>query len=614
MSEPLTVRALARSTWHDFLRARRALFIYEILFKLVEAWLLVPAAALVLAIILSRAGHVAVSNRDILTFLLTPLGLLYAALLTTVAVALLLLEQAGIMVLADLASSSERPPVKQMLRAAPGKSLRIIKLGAVQAALLALALVPFVLLAILTYAVFLSEHDIYFYWKERPPVFWLAASIGGVLSLAAFAVSAWFYVRWAFALPILLFESTSSRAALRASRERVRGVGWRVGFFLVGWLAGVLLLGVVLEAGFRLFAVAVLDRAGVRPIVVIVVLLLAHAGLLASLAFVLVMGFGLITRQLYLLRNQQLGLVAQDGRWPGPGKERPISPWSWRLAWLSLPLFLVAPLALWISLSRYVKERPLVQVTAHRGHARAAPENTLSAMRKAIESGADYAEMDVQQTADGKVVLLHDRDLKRVAGVSRRLDELTYDEVRQLDVGSWFDPAFAGERVPTLAEVINVCRGKIRLNIELKFFGSDRRLAQAVVDIVREQGIESDCLITSLNYDALLEVKQHDPGLRTGIIVAHALGDVSRLEVDALSVRADFLSDELLRSAHRHGKEVHAWTVNDPREMTRLMNRGVDNIITSDPDLAVQVRNEWASLTGSERLVLASRVLLGLNP
>jgi glycerophosphoryl diester phosphodiesterase len=235
-------------------------------------------------------------------------------------------------------------------------------------------------------------------------------------------------------------------------------------------------------------------------------------------------------------------------------------------------------------------------------------------MRKAIESGADYAEMDVQQTADGKVVLLHDRDLKRVAGVSRRLDELTYEEVRHLDVGSWFDPAFAGERVPTLAEVISLCRGKIRLNIELKFFGSDRRLAQAVVDIVREQGLESDCLITSLNYDALMEVKQQHAGLRTGIIVAHALGDSSRLEVDALSVRADFLSDELLRSAHRQGKEVHAWTVNDPREMTRLMNRGVDNIITSDPDLAVQVRNEWASLTGPERLVLASRVLLGLDP
>lgn len=615
MNEHLAVSALAKSVWRDFLRARRALCIYEISFKLVEAWLLVPAVAVVLAALLSRSGHVAVSNLDILDFLLTPWGLIYAALLGVVAVALLLVEQAGVMVLVALSSSSQRPPFKQMLRAASGKVLRIVQLGAIQAALIALALVPFVLLALLTYRILLSEYDSYFYLKERPPEFWLAAGIGGLVLLAALAVGTALYVRWAFALPILVFENQSPRAALRTSRERVRGVGWRVSVILVGWLAGTVLLGVVVEAAFRLLAATILDNAGERPIVLIVLLLIAKGALLASLSFVLVVGFGLLTRRLYLLRTEQLGLFPQQSWEAIPGKEKSISPWNWRLAaWLSVPLFLLAPLALWGALSRYAKERPLVLVTAHRGHARAAPENTLSAMRKAIESGADYAEMDVQLTADGKVVLLHDRDLKRVAGVSRRLDELSYDEVRRLDVGSWFDPAFSGERVPTLAEVIELCRGKIRLNIELKFFGPDRQLVREVVDIVREQDFESDCLVTSLNYDALLEVRQRDPRLRTGIIVAHALGDINRLEVDALSVRADFLSDALLRSAHGGGKEVHVWTVNEAREMFGLVKRGVDNIITSDPDLAIHVRNEWTSLSGSERLVLASRLLLGLDP
>ena len=134
------------------------------------------------------------------------------------------------------------------------------------------------------------------------------------------------------------------------------------------------------------------------------------------------------------------------------------------------------------------------------------------------------------------------------------------------------------------------------------------------MDIVRQQQFESDCLITSLNYDALVEVKQREPRLLTGIIVAHALGDINRLEVDALSVRADFLTDQLMHSAHRDGKEVHVWTVNEARQMFALMKRGVDNIITSDPDLAVQVRDEWANLSGTERMVLASRLLLGLDP
>ena len=615
MNEHLTVSALAKSVGRDFLRARRALCIYEIGFKLAEAWLLAPAVAVVLAAILSRSGHVAVSNLDILDFLLTPLGLVYAALFGVVAVALLLFEQTGVMVLAAMSSSSERPPFKQMLRAAFGKLLRIVQLGAIQAALLALALVPFGLLALLTYRVLLSEYDIYFYLKERPPAFWLATVIGGLLLVAALALSTALYVRWAFALPILVFENQSSRAALRASRERVRGVAWRVCFVLVGWLVGVVVLAAVAEAGFRFLAAAILDNAGERPVILIVLLLLAKGALVATLSFILVVGFGLLTRRLYLLRSEHLDLFPQHDWKAIPESEKRISSWNWRLAaWLSLPLFLLAPLALWSALSRYVKERPMVQVTAHRGHARAAPENTLSAMRKAIESGAEYAEMDVQLTADGKVVLLHDRDLKRVAGVSRRLDELSYDEVRQLDVGSWFDPAFSGEYVPTLAEVIALCRGKIRLNIELKFFGPDRRLVREVVDIVREHNFESDCLVTSLDYDALLEVRQRDPRLRTGIIVAHALGDINRLEVDVLSVRADFLSDQMLRSAHGDGKKVHVWTVNEARQMFGLMKRGVDNIITSDPDLAVQVRNDWASLSGPERLVLASRLLLGLDP
>ncbi|HEY8505745.1 MAG TPA: glycerophosphodiester phosphodiesterase family protein, partial [Gemmataceae bacterium] len=206
------------------------------------------------------------------------------------------------------------------------------------------------------------------------------------------------------------------------------------------------------------------------------------------------------------------------------------------------------------------------------------------------------------------------RDLKRVAGDSRRLADLTYEEVRRLDVGSWFDPSFAGERVPTLAEAIGLARGRIKLNIELKYFGPDRGLAAEVARLIRDERFESDSLVTSFEYDALRKVKQELPGVRTGFIVAHALGDVTRLEVDVLNVRADHLSDGLLRAAHRHGREVHAWTVNDPREMIRLMKRGVDNILTSDPDLLVRVRGEWAGLTDAERLLLASRLLLGLAP
>jgi glycerophosphoryl diester phosphodiesterase len=262
LSNALTGSELAKCVWRDFLRARRALYIYELSFKLIEAWLLVPAVAVVLAAILAGSGHVAVSNEDILAFLLTPLGLLYGAIFGFVAAALLLFEQAGVMVLADLCSPCEPPPFKRMLRAFFGKLLRIFQLGALQAALLAVALAPFALLAFLTYRILLSEFDIYFYLKERPPAFWWAASIGGLIFLAALALTTALYVRWSLALPIMVFENQFSRAALRTSSERVRGAAWRIGVALVGWLAGVVLLGVIVEAGFRLLAAAILSNAG----------------------------------------------------------------------------------------------------------------------------------------------------------------------------------------------------------------------------------------------------------------------------------------------------------------------------------------------------------------
>jgi glycerophosphoryl diester phosphodiesterase len=237
----------------------------------------------------------------------------------------------------------------------------------------------------------------------------------------------------------------------------------------------------------------------------------------------------------------------------------------------------------------------------------------LSAVRKSIESGADYAEIDVQLTSDGVIMLLHDRDLKRVASDPRRIADVTYADVRKLDVGSWFGPAFAGERVPTLAEVIDLAKGKIKLNIELKFYSRDRQLARDVARLIRDKQFLGDCIITSLDFDALPVAQAEAPGVRTGLIIATALGDVSRLKLDAISVRAGALTNEMIRRAHRANKEVHVWSVKDPREMARLIQRGADNLITDDPDVAIRVRDEWESLSWSDKLVLTARLLLGIE-
>ncbi len=612
-NDPLALSKLLPASWRDFLRSHRPLIQFELQFKLLEAILIVPAVTWLLTAVVARSGRFAVGNRDILDFLLTPLGLIYASLLAASTVGLRLIEQAALMQIVDSDDPTHRPPALESLPALIRHLLTILKLGVLKSALILLALTPFGLLAWLTWVTLLSEHDIYFYLRNRPPVFHVAVAIGVLLAACAIATFSWLYVRWSLSTTCLLSQGGTAHAQLRASRTLVHGDSCRIAFILLLWHALGLGGTLSLQALLRMTAHFLLEDPAESPLWSIPVLLAIQALLVAISAFVWAVGLAILTRRIHLARSGQAALCPTT---PTSSPPIPRNVFLRRLTALSLPLLLTASLFLGIPFLRELHQtQPIrVAVTAHRGHARAAPENTLSALRRAIESGADYAEIDVHATADGVIVLLHDRDLKRVAGDPRRLSDLTLDQLRSLDVGSWFAPEFAGERVPTLAEAIDLCRGKIKLHIELKFFDPNNNLARQVARLIHDERFESESLVASFRYEALIEARRENPQLRAALTLAQSLGDPSRLDLNALSVRADFLSDDLLRSAQSRGLEVHVWTINNRDQMTRLIKRGVDNILTSDPDLLIEVRNELAALSPTDRLLLNARLLLGLNP
>lgn len=608
------VRTLVSLVWRDFRQSRRPLVVFSFVFELAKVWLIAPVVALGLAAVLSFAGHIAVSNKDVLDFFLTPGGALFAFWALCVTVCLQFFEQAGIMSLVTLIGSGEPRGVAGILAAAFPRPARVAKLGLMKLAVISVVLLPFVLVLWGIYKGFLSRQDINYYLAGRPPEFWIAVVAGSLTLLGALFVCAFLLVRWSFALPIILFENVSPVAALGMSQERVRGAFWRVGACLIGWMLGSIIFGYLLESGFRMVASYLLGTAGEKPIGLLLALLILQGGILATWSFITVVGLALVTKRLNDMRKAQLGIGQAEIPTGGAPNREEFGNQKWRLNLVLLPIMIVAPITLWANLGRYSAGGPPVMVTAHRGHSRGALENTLSAICKAIESGADFAEIDVALTADGVVVLLHDRDLKRVAGDPRRVDEISFEEICKLDVGSWFGADFRGERVPTLSEVIQLAKGKIKLNIELKFYGSEKRLTREVAQLIDDLNFENDCIVTTFNYEAVVDLKHYNSGIRAGLIIAHALGDVSRLDLEVLSVRADWLTDQVLHQAHRRGREVHVWTVNSPVEMARLIKRGVDNIITDDPDELVRVRNEWNSLTETERILLASRMLLGLEP
>lgn len=227
------------------------------------------------------------------------------------------------------------------------------------------------------------------------------------------------------------------------------------------------------------------------------------------------------------------------------------------------------------------------EITAHRGSSQMAPENTMAALERAMEEMADYSEIDVQVTSDGVVVLCHDLDLKRVAGVSRRLQDMTWEEAKELDVGSYFSKAYKGERIPTLEQALEACKGRMKLNIELKDMGKSSSLPEQVVQLVKEQDMEEQCVLTSVSLSYLKRVKEADPDIKTGQILSAVYGRCYEEEyADFISIRSSFVTRSLVEAAHEYGKAVHVWTVNRKAELERIQHLGVDNVITDYPAAA----------------------------
>ena len=234
-----------------------------------------------------------------------------------------------------------------------------------------------------------------------------------------------------------------------------------------------------------------------------------------------------------------------------------------------------------------------VQISAHRGWPKVAPENTMPAFEAALESGADYIELDVQLTKDGELVVFHDDTIERTTDGKGVLSSMTYNELQQLSAGSWFrdDGSFDYVKIPKFSEVLELVRGQVLLNIEIKSHGNVTATAEKVVEMIEEYDLKSSCYVTSFSYQALKKVKELDPKIKTALIAHIAPSTVySQMKyIDAISINYLFVNQSVINYAHHSGKKVFVWTVDRSAEMKKMIALGVDNIITNRPDKAIEV-------------------------
>lgn len=246
---------------------------------------------------------------------------------------------------------------------------------------------------------------------------------------------------------------------------------------------------------------------------------------------------------------------------------------------------------------RLVHPKRTVALAAHRGASAVAPENTLAAVQKALDSPADYIEVDVHQTLDAQLVLMHDATLNRTTTGEGDLSTVSLAQLKELDAGSWFHPAFKNERVPTLEEVLQLVQGRKKLLIELKK-GREMRsqIGHRAVALIQKYAAREWCVIQSFHDELLEQVWQHAYPVTTHKLIvgkvpllpvyfdtALRLGSFAKYHrVAAINVNQAFATRGFVNHVHHAGFQTFVWTVDDPAAINRFINRGVDGIISNN--------------------------------
>lgn len=230
-------------------------------------------------------------------------------------------------------------------------------------------------------------------------------------------------------------------------------------------------------------------------------------------------------------------------------------------------------------------------VIAHRGASGHAPENTMAAFLRALAMGAPAIELDVHQTLDHELVVAHDDDLKRCGRDKRRLKNVHWDDISALDVGSWFDKSFTGERLPRLEDVYDILPKSVELHVEIKRGSSVYPgIEERVVDLIHKRDAVARTLVSSFDHDALYSVRSLDEKIRLGYLLGlttlkTALREMAEIDAESLNLSARQTTARIVKAAHERDRKVLVYTVNTPVERDRLQKLGVDGIFCNYPEL-----------------------------
>ncbi len=613
---PATRPPIVQESLQCFRASWKPLVVTDLLYKVLAFIVLIPLLAIVLRIFVGLGGQPAVADFEIVHFLLGPLGWLCAIVAGAYWLAIVAWEQASLLAIIAAWRNDQSLPPLPALRYTARQWLPISQLTSWLAGLGLLFAVPWLVLGGFLYRGLLGAHDINFYLTEPSSEFRAALGLGFTLLSLFLGVGLYLVSGWFVALPCMLFEQRTARQAMARSWQLAAGSRRSIFTSLCLWLFVVVLVHTLFSTAIHglgrwlsLGQSESVDRlAGAIGLVLVL-----HALAALSLNVLAATSFAIM-----LFAHYQALAAAGTREIPLLSASHETASWPrFTMNWFRLVSLLVIAVLLTLvvgyQLVADLDPQDRVQIMAHRGASDVAPENTLAAIQAAVAAGADWVEIDVQETRDGEVVVIHDSDLMKVARNPLKIWDASFGDLAGIDIGSWFDTRFADQRVLRLGELLAYCKGKIKVIIELKYYGHDFQLEQRVAEIVDDLAMAEEVMVMSLKTKAVKKMKKLRPNYRCGVLLSVSVGDIQRIDADFIAINGRFASAELVRRVHRAGKQVYVWTINTPATQSTMMNRGVDGLLTDRPALAKQVLRERATMSLTERLLTEYAEVLGIS-
>lgn len=549
------LKRLGRSI-RDFRETYKQHLLFEYLFMLLTSFVIIPIISFIFNRMLRVLGSGSVLNGDVYKIGLSYTGVAGLIAICLVAVLVLFIEFGVVITISQQHYFGKQVLISDAVLTTLRQTPKLFGFGLIQLLFFLLFLVPFIESPLST-SLF-AQFNVPIFFNSR-----VLSSSMMMLSLYGLLLLAGVYtiLRWIFVLHFIMIEDKSIRVAIRSSLLLTKGK--RLTIFVNLFLLNVFV--------FALGFVVISSVAYLPAWLDINVLKVVSNHYSLTLTTVLTYMFTLLlvpiniiflTRLFYHFKRTR-GVMPRDqlrlfrNSWVGPLEQRLMTFLKGRTRKRVLYSSILAAylaLALFVSYAAndqlvYVKWSVLL--SAHRGDTLVAPENSLEAIRSSVAQSIDAVEIDVQMTKDGVVVLNHDYNLQRMAGVPKRVSELDYEEIARLNIAKAGGEPDEIVRIPMLSEVLGEVLGKSKLIIDLKPYGSGEQLAEHVVALIEQFDMVQDCYIQSFDRSTLQHIRSLNPEINIGQILYFALGDLSLLDVDFYTIEQIMLTEQLVERAHK---------------------------------------------------------------